>query len=354
MSEAIQKHGNRNPIHWRLLTGVSVLALTAYVSSTGMATAEDSSQPQFWIELGGQLARNQTDLEPYLPPFVLTTPRPPFETISPQSVQKAEPSSWDGNAGIAFRPTGSDWIFSAAFLYGKANRDRSLRQQTANPAGGGTAYGGVAVAYQIVTSRNSEDHAIADFHAGRDFGLGMGVNSTINFGIRYVQFNAKSDALIQSWPTNTYYFGLHHRIHGHLLADRKFDGIGPSLSWDATAALAGSAADGEIAADWGFNGALLFGRQTVRGHHQTTNIAYIHYPTHISHLTVPLARSKQVTVPNLGGFAGMSWRSSHAKVSIGYRADFFFGAMDGGIDTAHRENVGFYGPFATISVGIGG
>ncbi len=67
-----------------------------------MAMAEDSSQPQFWIELGGQLARNQTDLEPYLPSFVLTTPRPAFETISPQSVQKAEPSSWDGNVGIAF------------------------------------------------------------------------------------------------------------------------------------------------------------------------------------------------------------------------------------------------------------
>jgi hypothetical protein len=37
-----------------------------------------------------------------------------------------------------------------------------------------------------------------------------------------------------------------------------------------------------------------------------------------------------------------------------YRADFFFGAMDGGIDTAKKENVGFYGPFATISIGLGG
>jgi hypothetical protein len=353
MSELIQKHDNRNLIHWKLLTGVSVLALTAYISSSGMAMAEDSSQPQFWIELGGQLARNQTDLESYLPSFVLTTPRPPFETISPQSVQKAEPSSLDGSIGIAFRPTGSDWMFSAGFLYGKANRDRFLRQQTANPAGGGTAYGGIAVAYQIVTSRKSEDHAIADFQAGRDFGLGMGVNSTINFGIRYVQFNAKSDTLIQSWPTNTYYFGLHHRIHGHLLADRKFDGIGPSLSWDATAALTGSA-DGEIAADWGFNGALLFGRQTVRGHHQTTNIAYLHYPTNISHQSGPLNRSKNTAVPNIGGFAGLSWRVPNAKVAIGYRADFFFGALDGGIDAHKSENVGFYGPFASVSIGIGG
>lgn len=30
------------------------------------------------------------------------------------------------------------------------------------------------------------------------------------------------------------------------------------------------------------------------------------------------------------------------------------GVMDGGIDTAKSENVGFYGPFASVSAGIGG
>ena len=65
-------------------------------------------------------------------------------------------------------------------------------------------------------------------------------------------------------------------------------------------------------------------------------------------------RSRFVTVPNLGGFAGASFRFSGAKVSLGYRADFFFGAMDGGIDTRKSEDIGFYGPFATISVGLGG
>ncbi|HWA31303.1 MAG TPA: hypothetical protein VG867_09400, partial [Rhizomicrobium sp.] len=59
-------------------------------------------------------------------------------------------------------------------------------------------------------------------------------------------------------------------------------------------------------------------------------------------------------VPNLGGFAGVSMRYSNAKLSLGYRGDFFFGALDGGIDTAQRTTVGFYGPFATISLGLGG
>jgi len=47
-------------------------------------------------------------------------------------------------------------------------------------------------------------------------------------------------------------------------------------------------------------------------------------------------------------------RFPNAKISLGYRADLFFGAIDGGIDKVKRENVGFYGPFANISVGIGG
>jgi hypothetical protein len=59
-------------------------------------------------------------------------------------------------------------------------------------------------------------------------------------------------------------------------------------------------------------------------------------------------------VPNIGGMAGLSLKFPNAKVSLGYRADFFFGAMDGGIDIAHKENVGFYGPFAAISIGLGG
>jgi hypothetical protein len=59
-------------------------------------------------------------------------------------------------------------------------------------------------------------------------------------------------------------------------------------------------------------------------------------------------------VPNLGGFAGMSLKFPNAKVSLGNRADFFFGAMDAGIDTRHTDDMNFHGPFAKISVGLGG
>jgi len=43
-----------------------------------------------------------------------------------------------------------------------------------------------------------------------------------------------------------------------------------------------------------------------------------------------------------------------AKVSFGYRADVFFGVIDGGLATRSTFNRGFYGPFAQVSIGIGG
>jgi hypothetical protein len=124
--------------------------------------------------------------------------------------------------------------------------------------------------------------------------------------------------------------------------------------------LIGNLHDGEIAADWGINGAFLFGRQRARTHHQATG-SY-HYDKlgaisdSITYQPPPVdkTRSRSVTVPNIGGSVGLSWKLQNFKISAGYRADLFFNAMDGGIDTRKSENVGFYGPFASVSVGIGG
>ena len=63
-------------------------------------------------------------------------------------------------------------------------------------------------------------------------------------------------------------------------------------------------------------------------------------------------RSRNVTVPNIGGFAGLSFKYPNAKVSLGYRADFFFGAVDGGIDARKTYDRSFYGPYATVSIGL--
>jgi hypothetical protein len=65
-------------------------------------------------------------------------------------------------------------------------------------------------------------------------------------------------------------------------------------------------------------------------------------------------RARNVVAPNLGGFAALSYRFTNAKLSMGYRADFFFNALDRGIDVRQSTTLGYHGPFATVSIGLGG
>jgi hypothetical protein len=363
MSELTNTQNNPDGFRQRLMITVSAVALLASVCTVQQANATegDSVPPPFWIELGGQLARQENDQAAFLPPFLLTTPRPSFDAPSPAELERVAASSWDETAKISFEPAGTDLVFSAGILYGKSSRNKFRNQITAHPT---VTHSRLYIAYQDFAARSSESHTILDFQASKDVGLGIfgsGGSSIVSFGVRYVQFNANNNVSIQSQPTNFATLSAlpFHRFYANLATARKFTGVGPSLSWDASADLIGNSSAGAVSFDWGLNGAVLFGRQQMRGHHQTTDIYhyaignYARQSLVYQHPALP-NRSKETVVPNLGGFAGLSWRLPSAKVSIGYRADMFFGAMDGGIDAAHRENIGFYGPFATVSVGIGG
>ncbi|HEV2560764.1 MAG TPA: hypothetical protein VGT78_01360 [Rhizomicrobium sp.] len=382
MSELIQKHDNRATIRWKLLTGASALALTAYVSSSGIARAEDASQPQIWIELGGQLSRLDDGQETFAPAF----PVPRLSIFSPsQKFEYLPRFSIDETGKISFQPEGSDWVVSASIQYGRSSTNRDVRQGTyPNPAYGtksGVRITGASPAFPKASrfadtnAQTSENHFILDFQAGKDVGLGMFGNhrgsSVLSLGVRFAQFSARSNVAIKSdpdWHFGYKYFSngvkfplfqTYHTNRANLQAARSFHGIGPSLSWSASAPITGNSQDGEIAIDWSVNAALLFGRQRAKVHHQasaqyhgrkynTGSRVVVYHPTPVN-----LTRSKSVTVPNVGGFAGLSFRYSDAKISLGYRGDFFFGAMDGGIDTRKSENRGFFGPFASISIGLG-
>ena len=140
----------------------------------------------------------------------------------------------------------------------------------------------------------------------------------------------------------------YHSNAASLRATRKFHGVGPSISWSASAPFAGDAKDGELSFDWGLNAALLFGRQRTKTHHQTTGryqsgTQYQHHAasrpiTYQGPATPDHTRSRNVTVPNVGGSVGLTYRVEDFKVSFGYRADIFFGAIDGGIDARKNEN----------------
>lgn len=112
--------------------------------------------------------------------------------------------------------------------------------------------------------------------------------------------------------------------------------------------------------DWGVNAAVLFGRQKAHVRHQESSHNVTHfdvsnyYYAGYQHPPRGHDTDRSVTVPNVGGSVGLSWRVQDFKVSMGYRADFLFNAMDVGIDARKSATLGFYGPFASVSVGIGG
>ena len=362
------------------------MALMAHVASSGLAQAEDADHPQVWIELGGQLARLQDGHETFAPSVMDGRPSG-FDPS--QMFEKPPRYGFDGVGALTVQPEGSKWVFTASAQYGRSKSNKYHLQQT-NPEPFPKYFTGVRVPardaipiaqrFAETTARDVEQHVILDFKVGRDVGLGLfkGVEgtSTISAGVRFAQFGSKTNISLKSdpdWHFVTKYNPIVHGIvtngqpfHSNLAsmyAERSFHGVGPALSWQASAPLIGNERDGAILADVGFNAAVLFGRQKAQTHHQTTvrsfpagRIAGAAVPHTVSRFpnTPDHARARSITVPNIGGFAGLSMKYPNAKVSFGYRADFFFGAMDGGIDTRKTYDVGFHGPYASVSIGLGG
>ena len=382
MSELTNNQNYCSNFRRKFLKGASFLALTAYVLPVSPATAEDDSKPQVWIELGGQLSRLTDGQEAFAPSAFASRPA---IFSRPEKFEKKPGYSLDEYGLISFQPKGADWSFSASIRYGRSVSTQRGHQQTYPEYGyfpsavlGKTAVP-VAARFSDTKSRNAETHAILDFMAGKDVGLGLFGNgsSTISLGVRFAQFTSKSNITLRSdpdWRFQAKYFTYYsapfklivqpyHSNAGMLVANQSFRGLGPAVSWKSSIPLAGDSQDNELDFDWGINAAVLFGRQKARTEHQTT-VRYNDGGTGVISQgslatvsrNVPPAsvRSRSVVVPNIGGFAALSFRYDAAKVGFGYKADFFFGAMDGGIDTRKAYDRNFYGPFATVSIGLGG
>lgn len=383
MNELIQSQAGQRDTRWALLATVSSLALATAACLPAHA-ADDSDRPTVWVELGANLNRIQGGETPYLPPFLSFTAERPFETVPTSTVQRPGRYSFGGEGKISFQPHDSDWSLEAAVRYGRSSSEKHLHQQTTEVNFSGVNLIGTQKMYIPVTSftdtrtNRQASYLIADFKAGRDVGLGLGQSSSsaiVEFGVRFAQFSSNSKTGIHEVPDD---FSLrvpqppspffpnfhkyksyshHHTFNGENVVDRSFAGVGPTLSMSGAQAIIGKVDEG-VTFDWGVNGALLFGRQKVQGSHQTTGAYWKNFQTApysvFDNGKRPFARSRSVVVPNLGGFAGISATYSNAKLSMGYRADFFFGAMDGGQTTRDSQNRSFHGPFAKVSIGLGG
>jgi hypothetical protein len=383
MSELIIER--ETTVRWKLLATVSAMAICG-ASCAAPAFAGDADRSTVWIELGAQLERTQGGQDPFLPPFLQSDPRPGFEEVSPASTQRPPRYAVGGEGKVTFAPEGSDWSFSVGVRYGRSNGAKHLHQQTTVYRSTGVNLVGTQTmhvhetAFGDTASAHRSSHLVADFTAGRDVGLGLWRDKSaamIDFGVRFAQFTARSTTTLRELPDPFFErvpqpptpffpnwhkyktYTHHHSFYAQSSIWRSFSGVGPTISMSGSQAFAGNPDDGEISFDWGANGAVLFGRQKVRGSHKTTGEYFTNhftafgFPPKTTYSTPkPVTRTQSVVVPNVGGFAGLSVRRANAKVSFGYRADFFFGAMDAGIDARHTEDMSFHGPFAKISVGL--
>jgi hypothetical protein len=364
---------NARTIRWQLLSTVSSFALLTSVCAASQAQAADVDQPQIWIELGAEMNSVTGQGEPFAPAFLAkNSTSPVLQKTTPLQAQQLAKISFGEEGRISFQPEDSNWVFFAAIHYGRSSGRSHVDHQTDRLfykyAGGAPT---TAADFAKTQASRQENHAILDFQAGKDVGLGLfgrGSSSILSVGVRFAQFASKQDFNIRARPdlhTPRYFTFYTHRVAikyfhtyyvtGH--ASRNFRGVGPSVSWNGSTPFAGNLQDGEVTFDWGANAAILFGKQRVLVRHQES--AHYHpagfsYSPYYMHPIAGLIDARSVIVPNAGGSLGISFRRGDAKISIGYRADMFFNAMDGGIDARKSENVGFYGPFAAISVGLGG
>ena len=371
-----------------LLANVSSLALLGLaVATNARAASGDEDQSTVWIELGGQFERMEGTPEILSPPF--------FGLASPANLaimtgaQRPPPYSLGENGRITFAPEGTDWVLSASIHYGRSNSAKHLHYQKNLPHFTGNVFSAYRGVYKLFSATPSKaimgdgqtdsraSHTILDFQAGKDVGLGLFAargSSVVSAGVRFAQFTASSDATIHARPVVSLGFRnnppkynnfpvdqLHQTYTAILHSKRNAQAVGPSLSWDASQPFAGNGSDMTLNFDWGMNAAVLFGRQSTQVHHQTTGNYYHHtgrlftgaiHTGHYVHGPYDHNRSRTVTIPNVGAFAGVSLKFPNIRFSLGYRADFFFGAMDGGLDTRHTTDQNFFGPFATISLGF--
>jgi hypothetical protein len=390
MSELINTGTAQAQGRLQLLGTASALALLVALPAT--AQEASASRPTVWIEGGYQFEGVTGSETLFHAPLEAVTRANGLPVLSDIASDLSLSRGAEGR--ITFQPKGSDWSLSLSGRFGRGHSVRKTYGEkefvgppmkwTINPSPTGFYYydktvSPVGTAYAEQRSETTESHAIVDFQVGRDVGVGILGRSTevvVGFGARYAQFsrrgaasghgapdlefeNIKSPGLIvpykyKIWVNN---YASATRVE----RETNLHAIGPALSMNNTTRLFGDEEGGALNLDWGANASLLFGRQRAETSHQATakvvpnlygSAGNFGMTGNIAAAPITSRRSRTVTIPNLGGFAGLSYRFTNAKLSAGYRADFFFGAMDRGLDTAKSTTTGFHGPFATISVGL--
>src|SRR6185437_11568340 len=352
---------------------------------TGLDFLGGDERPQLWFQFGGNYAILNGENEKYVPPF---------ESVIPDSLpnlvdfEKAPGAGFDWDGKITIQPDDSEWVLKAGIRYGRSTKKQTSHVSlppetrsaikiigqapcTAFPTPSGYDHCKFAPYNEFEDTHvaESEQHTMIDFTLGKDVGLGMlgGSGSSIfGAGIRIAQFHSDAKAMFNADPHYNFPVSVKYQSHDIYNSDtpevRNFRGIGPEITWEASQSVIGDPENGEVTLDWGVNAAVLFGRQKTNIDDQTYHLhctggivgATVHCVQAYSPATKEetYSRSRRVTVPNLGGYIGASVKYTNSKISLGYRADTFFNAIDGGQETPKSYNRGFYGPYLNVSLGL--
>ena len=326
------------------------------------------------VELGGALQRVDAPYDPVVSAGGFSGGADPALAQN-RDLDRGE----HGEARLTWRPDGGVWHVSGAVQFGKAksvDKVDGLEAVTACYLISGkydcsqppllfTAYN-----WAKGTVTNHEEHLLADFSVGRDFGLGSAFTSTISAGIQYADLQSRTRLDIRGIPDwNIPAEGAfllpatRHYYDTDLSAEREFKGVGPKLSLDAAKRLFGSDEAGHLDLDVSLNGGVLFGKQKNSAFGQETARYYNNKyslqepdpqvgPTVVT--TGPAPRSRSVTVSMAGASLGLSYEIQRVKIGAGYRWERYFDALDVGYDEPKDADRTLDGPYFRIAVGFGG
>lgn len=361
MSELVTTNERAARFQLALLGSVSALSLLGgAVFNT--ATAGEQHDPTIWIDVGGQFEMLSDPQDKWNPDYFSGANAGPLVGTFPNA-QKPPRVGYDTNIGISFHPSDTDWFVSASAHFGRARRHvNDLKQDKIQTWIFGVNYP-TNYGEKVYTT---ESHRLVDFKVGKDVGIGLpGIKSSISLGVRFANLRSRADAHISSnfvfpFPFYSYFIAGSVINRAHNLVSHEFAGVGPSVEWKGSLPIAGEPEGGQLAVDAGLNAAILFGRQTtdrtVDGYYwkRQWDWTQFAYASQIQNVHADTRRRRNVTVPNLGGFIGASYRLPNVKLSLGYRADMYFNAMDRGVSSFKSEDRGFFGPYFNLSVGLGG
>ncbi|HWD68226.1 MAG TPA: hypothetical protein VG227_09725 [Caulobacteraceae bacterium] len=304
-------NGVKRRLYWR----ASAIALIATAGLAGAANAQDAGG--FWLQFAGGINFDSGGGLDSLPASSFIGGVAGDQKIKPRD-------DWDVDAKIGYQPHGSPWSVALGVKYGRTfGRSRDFS--------GTSAYGYYGVKTHASTNVS---HAIVDFEVGRDVGMGRNP-TTIGLGVRYAHFAGNTtgtfSTFYKSFDGDTF-----DTYSGALQISRRTNVVGPRIFVNSSVPIATS----HFAVGWGGDAAVLFGNTSIDGRAVFSD-GYVEFSGR---------RSESITVPNVGAHLSLDYHlpSTPALISLGYRIDAYFGAMDGGGDVERKVDIIQHGPYLSM------